>query len=91
MKDDLVRDSDGTIRFCDSNIVRLGYWWTVKHYTLDTLIDDIIEALTRLGIGLSALVFLLCSPITPPIRAYFRLKRAKEAVEYHKQHLEDSK
>jgi hypothetical protein len=90
MKDDLVREIDGSIRYCDSNIVKLGYWWLVKYKVFDSLVDDVIEAFKQLGGGLLALLFLLLLPSTPFIKAYFRLRQAKDMVEYHNQSYGDS-
>ncbi len=79
---DLVRNDCGSIRYCDSNIVKLGYWWLVKYKIIDSTVDDVIEASKQLWDGVLALLFLVLLPITPFIKAYFRLRQAKEMVEY---------
>jgi|GEM_PF-2434136 len=83
--DDLVREEDNSIRYCDSNIVKLGYWW-LAFKMFDEFAYDLSEALKHLFDGILALLFLMLLPISPFIKAYFRLRQAKKEVEYYQQH-----
>ena len=83
MKDTLVREEDGSIRWCDRNITLLGYWWVVKHYYTREYLGEILADATSIIVqGVQALLLLTLLPIVPFVRAYFSLKQAKERVEY---------
>lgn len=81
---ELIREEDGTIRKCDSNIVKLGYWrslWLWYGYK-KTLVEDIdwgavAEAFVAVGTIILALILL---PFIPFIRCYTDWKRAKYLV-----------
>jgi hypothetical protein len=82
---DLVREEDGSIRWCDKNIAKLGYWWTVKHYyRVEYFVETLTECCEYIWQGLQATLAVVILPVLPLILANTKLKEAKENVEYER-------
>ncbi len=76
---DLIREKDGSIRYCDSNIAKMGYWWVVKRtYTISYFVESISECVELIFLGLQAVLLLLILPVAPLIKSYFAYKQSQE-------------
>jgi hypothetical protein len=74
-------NDENTPRFCDSDISRLGYMFTLRHYlTRKYYTEYVSECIELIWNGLLAIAVLAILPIAPFIRAYIKLYRARQAV-----------
>ena len=80
---ELIREEDGTIRKCDANIVKLGYWKSLRFFGYKRILTEyfdwpaIVEGLIWI---VAAIMALLILPILPFIYCYIEWARAKRLV-----------
>lgn len=90
---DYIRNKDGKIRWCDSNISKMNIFehaylnFTQNHIVREAIFDtaeEFKEAFINLFWALINTMFIIIFPITLLINAYHNIKRTKKQVEKNK-------
>ncbi len=80
---ELIREENGTIKKCDFNLVKLGYWRSLRFFGYKRILQNyfdwpaIIDGLIWI---FSAAMALLIFPLLPLIYCYLEWSRAKRLV-----------
>lgn len=80
---ELIRENNGKLRKCDANLVRLGYWRSLRFFGYKRILTeyfdwkDIIEGSIYI---ITVMMMLLIFPLWPFLYCYVEWSRAKRLV-----------